>query len=107
MLCFFIILYVFFATKSENRREEQVLLGSWSAGDWGEEVAQTMYTHVSKCNKDKIKKLQLDTHSKLPSTYECQHEGKIISKFMCALRSFKSSKSNQNAIDLYKEQKKY
>jgi hypothetical protein len=45
---FLIISYVFSLTKSE-KRVEQVLPGS------GEEVAQTMYTHISKCKNDKIK----------------------------------------------------
>jgi hypothetical protein len=35
---------------SENKRAEQVLSGS------GEEVAQTMYTHVNNCKNDKIRK---------------------------------------------------
>jgi hypothetical protein len=31
-----------------------------AGGKWGEgEVAQTMYTHVSKCKNDKIKKVQI------------------------------------------------
>jgi hypothetical protein len=36
-----------------EKRAEQVLPGSWGWG-WGE-VAQTMYTHVSKCKNDKRK----------------------------------------------------
>jgi hypothetical protein len=54
MLTFLIITNVFSSTKLENKRLEQVLLRSrWGAG---EEVAQTMYTHVSECKNDKIKK---------------------------------------------------
>jgi hypothetical protein len=37
----------------ENKRAEQVLPGS-RVGSGGE-VAQTMYTHMSKCKNDKIK----------------------------------------------------
>jgi hypothetical protein len=50
---FLIISYVFFLTKSENNWLKQVLTrsGGWRSG----EVAQTMYTHVSKCKNDKIK----------------------------------------------------
>jgi hypothetical protein len=52
---FLIISYVFSSTKSEKKRAEQFLPAS---GEMGvrrrEEVAQTMYTHVSKC-KHKIK----------------------------------------------------
>jgi hypothetical protein len=36
----------------ENKRAEQVLPGSVCVGG---EVAQTMYTHVSKCKNNKIK----------------------------------------------------
>jgi hypothetical protein len=46
---FLIISYVFSLTKSENKR---VLSGK---GGWGEEVAQTVYSHVSKRKKDKLK----------------------------------------------------
>jgi hypothetical protein len=42
---FFIISYVFSLTKSEKKRP----------GNGGGKVAQTMYTHVSKCKNDKIK----------------------------------------------------
>jgi hypothetical protein len=40
-----------FSTKTENKRLEQVLPRSWRGG----EVAQAMYTHVSKCKNNKIK----------------------------------------------------
>jgi hypothetical protein len=46
---FLIISYVFSSTKS--KREEQVLPRKWEG-----EVAQTMYTHVSKYKNDKINK---------------------------------------------------
>jgi hypothetical protein len=49
---FLIIFYVFSSRKLENKRAEQVL---HRQGGKGEEVAQTMYSHVSKCNNDKIK----------------------------------------------------
>jgi hypothetical protein len=56
---FLVISYVFSSTKSENKREEQVLPKSREAGGeqwgWSGEVAQTIYTHVSKCKNDKIK----------------------------------------------------
>jgi hypothetical protein len=52
---FLIVSYVFSSTKLENKRVEQVLPGSGGLGVGGlegeegwEEVAQTMYTHVSK-----------------------------------------------------------
>jgi hypothetical protein len=43
---------MFSLTKLENKRVEQVLPRSMGCG----EVAQTMYTHVSKCKRDKRKK---------------------------------------------------
>jgi hypothetical protein len=39
-------------TKSEIKKAEKVLLESGV----GDEVAQTMYTHVSKCKNNKIQK---------------------------------------------------
>jgi hypothetical protein len=46
---FLIISYVFFLTKLE--KVEQVMPGVGEAdGEWG--VAQTMYTHVSKCKNN-------------------------------------------------------
>jgi hypothetical protein len=50
---FLIISYVFSSTKSENKREEQVLPpeGGGEAGVWGRqqgEMSQTMYTHMNK-----------------------------------------------------------
>jgi hypothetical protein len=48
-----IISYVFSSTKSENKRTEQVLPGSRGMGRV--EVAQTMYTYVSKCKNNKNK----------------------------------------------------
>jgi hypothetical protein len=47
---FLIISYVFFSTKSDKKRAEQVLPRSG-----GGRVSQTMYTHVSKCKNDKKK----------------------------------------------------
>jgi hypothetical protein len=47
-----IITYVFSSTKSENKVAEQVL----PASEVGREVAQTIYTHVSKCENDKMEK---------------------------------------------------
>jgi hypothetical protein len=51
-------LLCFLSTKSEKKRTKQDLPGSrgwrWGLG-MGEEVAQTMYTHVSKCKDDKIR----------------------------------------------------
>jgi hypothetical protein len=41
----------FSSTKSENKRVEQVLPGR--RGQRDREVAQTMYTHVSKCKNNK------------------------------------------------------
>jgi hypothetical protein len=67
---FFIIFYAFSSTKLENKRAEQVLSGRvgrqergrgsrrlWEGGRG--KVAQTMYTHVSKCKNYKIKKLKI------------------------------------------------
>jgi hypothetical protein len=48
---FLIIFYVFSSTKEEKKRAEHVLPGSGEGG----EVAQIMYTHVSRCKNDKIK----------------------------------------------------
>jgi hypothetical protein len=39
----------------ENKRAEQIL--PWDGGVGWEKVAQIMYIHVNKCNKDKIKKI--------------------------------------------------
>jgi hypothetical protein len=50
-LCLSYYLLCFLSTKLENKRAaEQVLPRSWGLG----EVAQKMYTHVSKCKNDKI-----------------------------------------------------
>jgi hypothetical protein len=50
----FLLSPVFSSTKSENKRVEQVLPRRvWGLA--GGKVAQTMYTHVSKCKNDKIK----------------------------------------------------
>jgi hypothetical protein len=43
---------VFSSAKLGNKRVEQILPGH---GGEGEEVAQVMYTHVSKCKNNKIK----------------------------------------------------
>jgi hypothetical protein len=48
----FLLSHVFSSTKLENKRVEQVLLGS-RAGV--REVVQTMHIHLSKCKNDKIK----------------------------------------------------
>jgi hypothetical protein len=45
------LLSLFSSIKLENKRAEQVL----PRNRWGE-VVQTVYTHVSKCKNDKIKK---------------------------------------------------
>jgi hypothetical protein len=47
----FLLSYVFSSTKLE-KRVEHVLPGSVGGGG---EVAQTMYTHISKCKNDKRK----------------------------------------------------
>jgi hypothetical protein len=48
---FLIIIYVLSSTKLENKEGN-----TGSSLKWGEgEVAQTMYTHVSKCENNKIK----------------------------------------------------
>jgi hypothetical protein len=62
--------YVFSSTKSE-KRVEQVLPGRrvvWEAWEDGVEVAQTMYTHVSKCKNDKIKGGEKRTKLRLESS---------------------------------------
>jgi hypothetical protein len=58
-MSFFLSLRFFFSTKLE-KRVEQVLPGSerW-AGDGGE-MAQTMYTHMNKHIKTKLKKVLLN-----------------------------------------------
>jgi hypothetical protein len=50
---FLVISYIFFLTKLENKRGKQVLPATEEGCE--EEGAQTMYTHVSKYKKDKIK----------------------------------------------------
>jgi hypothetical protein len=57
MPCFLIIFYVFSSAKLENRKAEQILPRG-RGGGWGGvrfEVAQIMYTHVSKCKTIKNK----------------------------------------------------
>jgi hypothetical protein len=51
---FLITFYVFLSSKSHNKRAEQVL----PRGGRGE-LAQTMYTHVTRCKNNKIKILNL------------------------------------------------
>jgi hypothetical protein len=46
------VFLIFFSKKLENKKVEQVLTGSRESK---REVAQTMYTHVSKCKYYKIK----------------------------------------------------
>jgi hypothetical protein len=58
---FLIVSYVFSSTKLENKRVEQVLPRKGGDGMSGE-VAQTMYTHVSKCKNDKIKERKKKMH---------------------------------------------
>jgi hypothetical protein len=52
-LVFLIISYVFSSTRSENKRAEQVLPGSWRSGGVG--GGGTMYTYISKYKNNKIK----------------------------------------------------
>jgi hypothetical protein len=62
MLCLRYYLLCFLFKKSEHKRAEQVLPGSQLWGWVGErsgEVAQTMYTHISKCKNDKIKERKI------------------------------------------------
>jgi hypothetical protein len=54
MICCSYYLLIFSSTKSENKKEEQVLPRNEVQGE-RKEVTQTMYTHVSKCKNDKIK----------------------------------------------------
>jgi hypothetical protein len=54
-LYLFIISYILSSTKSENKRVEKVLPGS---GSIGVGRSGTMYTHVSKCKNDKIKRVE-------------------------------------------------
>jgi hypothetical protein len=49
--CFPYYLLYFFFTKAENKMAEQILSGGQGMG----EMAQIIYTHVSKCKNDKIK----------------------------------------------------
>jgi hypothetical protein len=55
-ICFSYYLLCFLFTKI---REEGRTGSAWKVGDWWlkcrREVAQTMYIHISKCKKDKIK----------------------------------------------------
>jgi hypothetical protein len=43
-----------FALQKVVEREDRAV-STWKVGRLGEEVTQTMYTHVSKCEKDKTK----------------------------------------------------
>jgi hypothetical protein len=52
---FLIIAYIFYSTKLENKRVEQVLPRSRQREE-SKEVAQTMYTYVSKCKNNKRKR---------------------------------------------------
>jgi hypothetical protein len=38
-------------------------VGEVGSGGGEEEVAQTMYTHISKCKNDKIKKKEFEMHN--------------------------------------------
>jgi hypothetical protein len=53
-MCFLLFL-VFSSTKSENKRAEQVLPGSWDEVLVEERWAQRMYTHMNKFKNNKIK----------------------------------------------------
>jgi hypothetical protein len=57
-MLFLIISYVLSSTKLEKKRAEPVLPRSGRGGVGRREVAQTMYTYVSKCKNDKIKETQ-------------------------------------------------
>jgi hypothetical protein len=61
-LCLMSYVLRFLFTKSEDKREEQIL-SEVGGMCWGE-VAQTMYTHASKCKKGEIK----DRKKKNPET---------------------------------------
>jgi hypothetical protein len=50
---FFLLSFIFFSTKRENKRAEQVLPRDRGGGEGGEEVAQIMYTQISKCKNNK------------------------------------------------------
>jgi hypothetical protein len=59
-LSFLLSLMFSLQQNGENKREEQVLLGSRLGGDENRcNVAQKMYTHVSKCKNDKIKERKI------------------------------------------------
>jgi hypothetical protein len=58
------LLSLVLSTKSESKRVESFLSESGGRGKRekaGSGVAQTMYTHVSKCKYDKIKKRKTHT----------------------------------------------
>jgi chloramphenicol O-acetyltransferase len=61
---FFLISYVFSSTKSENKRMELVLPRSGTRVV-GSKMAQTMYTHVSKCKNIKIKIIKIQINMKM------------------------------------------
>jgi hypothetical protein len=60
-----IISYVFSSRKSENKRAEQVQPRKRGVSGRKGEVAQTMYTHISKCKNDKIKERKKNAKTKI------------------------------------------
>jgi hypothetical protein len=54
-LFYLLFFYVFFSTKSEKKRAEQVLSRGGEGGEVLGMVVKIMYTHISKCKNDKIK----------------------------------------------------
>jgi hypothetical protein len=54
MLClsFYLLCFLF----NKIREQEGRISSAWKWGGQGRDVAQTMFTHVSKCKNDKIKK---------------------------------------------------
>jgi hypothetical protein len=56
MLCLSYYLLCFFFNKIGEQESGTGSAQKYEVGQWGGEVAQTMYTHVNKCKNDKIKK---------------------------------------------------
>jgi hypothetical protein len=52
------LLFLIFSLKQNQRQRAEPVLGKREGGQEEGEVAQTMYTHVSKCKNHKINKKQ-------------------------------------------------
>jgi hypothetical protein len=68
-LSYYLLCFLFNRIGKEEGRMGSAGNGSWDGGVSGwEEVAQTMYTHVSKCENDEIKRTKNKTQNRLEAS---------------------------------------